>query len=282
MLVCASLTTLVVNGSGFYSEHEEISYWEITSVEYFASIIFIDPSLVGPAFGQADARWVEGVYWTLWREVLFYVTVALLFWTVQTRFFTLAWAILQGFSTILLVFAGGLENAGLAGIVIQQILQPTTLAFFTFGMFLWRAHNNQLDTAMWAAAGFAIISIISRTGIQLFWGIEVDGQFSVLTIMYRAGMYVSMGVLISLAIFKPIWVNALSYSWFRLVGLISYPLYLCHERVGIILLNKFYAAGLPSLVALAVVLCIVFMLALAVHRFVEMPGKNSILNFISK
>ena len=282
MLICASITTLVVNGSKFYSEYEQVAYWEITSFEYFTSIFFIDPSVFGSTFGQTDARWVEGVYWTLWREVLFYLTVAALFWTVPARFFALTWATLQGFSTILLIYPGSLENSGTIGVFVEQLLQPTTLAFFTVGMFLWRAKNNQLERAMCIAVGFAVVSITARTGIQLNWAAEIDAHVSAMAVIYRAGMYFSIGALVCLAVFKPVWVNVLTHRWLQVIGLISYPLYLCHERIGMIFLHYLHDAGFPSLLALGFMLAIVFCLAYFVHRFIEMPGKNTILKLFSK
>ena len=82
MLVCATLSTLIINWSDVAYVYENVARWHVTPVEYVSSIFFIPPDMTADLFGiqQSDTpRWVEGVYWTLWSEVRFYAVIALAF-----------------------------------------------------------------------------------------------------------------------------------------------------------------------------------------------------------
>jgi peptidoglycan/LPS O-acetylase OafA/YrhL len=58
---------------------------------------------------------------------------------------------------------------------------------------------------------------------------------------------------------------------FRFLANISYSLYMVHTVVGCIIMRLLMAAGVPYLVCLAVALLLVFLLATAMHSYLEAP-----------
>ena len=258
MLVCATLSTLIINASGIASEIDSIARFEVTPLEYVSSIVFVDPALVSGLLGGPYAQWVEGVYWTLWAEVRFYALVALVFLLVPSGAFIWSWAGLQAGSSALalgwLGFAAPLPGWPVLGLV----LQPDFLGWFTLGLIAYRYWTGRFDAACGVAglaAGIALIDpgdpvAMVRDGIVL----AIFGLF-----------------LVRSRLLAPL-------RWRPLVavGLASYPLYLFHERAGLIALRDLSEAGLNPYLALVLVSAALVLVALALHRWLERPAKRAI------
>jgi len=258
MLVCATLSTLIINASGIAGEIESVARFAVTPLEYVSSIFFIDPALVSGVLAGPPAQWVEGVYWTLWAEVRFYGLVALVFLVVPQRAFVWSWAGLQAGSSALalgwLSFAASLPGWP----VLELILQPGYLGWFTLGVISYRYWTGRFDVACSVAGLLAAIALIdpgdpvalARDGVVL-------GVFALFLLRSR--------------LLAPL-------RWRPLVatGLASYPLYLFHERAGLIALRDLSEAGMNPYLALALVSVLLVLVALSLHRWVERPAKHAI------
>lgn len=172
MLVCATLTTFLVNGSRIYDELPGVAHWQVNPVEYFSSIIFVDPAFTGQLLGIEGLRWVDGVYWTLWVEVRFYALIAIIYWIAGRTAFGWVWLGVQALSSALLAMA--VINPGAGGAALNLVFQPYFLFWFTLGICAWYAWQGMrpplpiMLSAVAALSGLAAgIMIEAQTNASL-------------------------------------------------------------------------------------------------------------------
>lgn len=260
MIVCATLSTLIINGIGTYSHFDSTRGFEVTWLEYLSSLVFIDPSLIGTLVGAPDADWVEGVYWTLWAEVRFYAVIALLWWAAGARHFLAAWILLQTLSLLAALGLIGTTASWSLNQIITLPLQPAMLGYFTFGLLAYRLWTGRAGWPDALLAGLASAGILAG---------QVDQRILPdLLVLASFGLVLIPGP----------WHRVLSWRPLLLVGLASYPLYLFHERVGLIALVELGQRGVPSLISVPVTLGALLAIAVAIYHGVERPARRVIRN----
>jgi peptidoglycan/LPS O-acetylase OafA/YrhL len=67
-----------------------------------------------------------------------------------------------------------------------------------------------------------------------------------------------------------------------MVGLISYPLYLFHERPGLVIMMMGEKASLPPFLIAVAVIALPITAALIIHRLVERPGQRLIRRVLGR
>lgn len=270
MIVCATLTTLFVSQSGIYLRFESIAEWEIKPIEYLSSIVFVDPAFTGSLLGIDNLNWVDGVYWTLWVEVRFYVLVAVVYWLASSeRRFVLAWLVIQSVS-VLTYAADEMTNYS-PNWLLSLIFQPYYLSWFTLGIcgFLyWKGRSSIPATAM---AVLALFEIVSSGGSASTYMPNVSSLSHIL---------LNMAVIATFALFlvRSPAIKFLENRWAISLGLASYPLYMFHERVGVIGMTAMNDLGIPPAVILPVMFIAVIGFAILMHRLMENPLKALILS----
>lgn len=277
MLFCATASTLLINGSGVAFEYENVARWHVTPVEYFSSLIFVPPDLTAGLLGieQADhPRFVEGVYWTLWAEVRFYALIALAFLLSPRQAFLWVWAGLQAISTTLDIFEmGDLTGAVPLWPVWAMVFQPDLLCWFTLGLVAWKLRAGERSMPIWIAAGFACAALATGNLISL----ETYGFILQEGALQTALLYLAVFTPFVLFLKGSRLLAPLRWRPMIAVGLASYPLYLFHERVGMVYLHWLNDAGLNAWVSVTIALIIIVASALAIHRFIEEPAKRLIV-----
>ncbi|MCI4643584.1 MAG: acyltransferase [Hyphomonadaceae bacterium] len=276
MLVCATLSTLIINASGVAYVYENVARWQVTPVEYFSSLVFIPPDMTADALGiqQGDLpRWVEGVYWTLWCEVRFYALIALAFWLSPRGTFLWVWTGLQAASFGLELVTALTGQAPPGTWMLSLALQPDMLGWFTLGLVAWKwrslgAHPALLALAAMAAASILIGPIFSLAPGEMGLSASAPRQLVMLAMI---------GVPFGLFLMRSRLLKPLTWPPVIAVGLASYPLYLFHERPGMTYLYWLNSAGIHPWISVALAIAIVIATALLLHRFVERPGKRLIL-----
>ena len=267
MLVCATLTTLLVNGTQAYERFDAIAYWQVKPVEYFASLAFIDPGLISRLFyGGIDLRWADGVYWTLWVEVRFYALIAITYWLFRGRAFLWAWCGIQFLSALgdAIYVVPGLQSMDL---IINLVLQPERLAWFTLGVTGYFYWQKQLSLPILIAAGIAMIDIFNGPLA------EAIADQTIIPIVIR------LAILAPFVIFllkSPLF-SILGHKWAVTMGMASYPLYMFHDRAGMVMLFHFEDWGVNPYLGLALAFTLVVMIAFAISKLVEMPGRSLLM-----
>lgn len=231
------------------------SEWKPTWFEYGFSILFIDPAMVGEAIGREGIySWVDGVYWTLFVEVRFYLLAAFL-WLLWPRKFL---PVIVGFS------AAGLAVYVLAGAVsplLAQIVDLFTFAkeapYFAIGVLAhawWRGNrSNGLLFGLMACVALSFV---------------VAGP-SFVRIALNA---LTLGLVAAAVIPNVPGVAVISRGILPAVGRISYSLYLLHQMIGVSALILLTGAGVHIGWAIAGVTLAVMGAAWLHHHWVEAPG----------
>ena len=166
---------------------------------------------------------VDGVYWTLQVELLFYALALILFMTRQMhRVFPAIWLLLL----LRLIYWALAEFAHVdLPWRIREVLILDYIAFFALGIIAYRLVENRDEPnhGEMATAAFAIVVLSVTESIVL------------------AG--------VGLACFVAVWLAALGRLGFLRVrllvwfGSISYPLYLLHENIGWAILRQLQFHG---------------------------------------
>jgi peptidoglycan/LPS O-acetylase OafA/YrhL len=257
MLVCAAITLAAAQFGP--------DQWKVGPLSVLSSLLFIDPTLFGSWFHQTGLGWVDGVYWTLWVEVRFYLMAALLFVLFKKRFLTaLTVAMLASFAAGLRDFH--YPHRGLAWL----LLLPTFLPYFVFGVGVYRLNLAKRITAETGAAlALSIVIILLQGWLSFEYPAGGPAGFAVVNLLI-------LGAFLAFALGSPI---LKPFGWRPLakLGEASYSLYLIHSVVGIVLIEQL-SKIMPWPLVLVLVTTAMIALSLALFRWVEVPGKRLILN----
>lgn len=274
MIVCATMSALLINATDIAGYYEGKEWWEVRPFEYVSSIFFLPPDKTGALFGLGDARldWVEGVYWTLWHEVRFYALVALVFLVARPARFLWAWAAVQGVSTIVALGMMAVDRNYFVGMGVETLVQPRMLAWFSLGLCGYLVWSKRTDRAIAVIAVLAAIAILARDVVHMPEG--------VLALHPKAGRelltYAVVFTPFLLFLARSPVLNVLRSRAVVTIGLASYPLYLFHELPGMAGMKIGAELGAPPLLTAFLVMGLLILVAIAIHRLVEMPGKRVI------
>ena len=194
---------------------------------------------------------VDGVYWTLVIELLFYGWALLAYvlgWLHRVHTILAAALLLR----LVYFFADRLLGIELPWTISQLLILPY-IAWFACGIMVYRLtqlRDKPRSDGLVIAGAIAVLAITESPGLALF--------ACVLTAMLYLAALGRLSLL-SLAVF----------TW---LGDISYTLYLLHENIGWALMLRLEAAGVNSTLAIGLVLLAVLALASAVTRIVEKPA----------
>jgi peptidoglycan/LPS O-acetylase OafA/YrhL len=256
MLVCAAITMAVAQFGP--------DQWKVGPLSVVSSLLFIDPNLFGSWFHVSGLGWVDGVYWTLWIEVRFYIMAAIVFAVFRKRFLPALTAIMLA-SFVASLRAFHYPHRDLA----WQLLLPTFLPYFVFGVGLYRFNllrNLTLGPAVAMTLSAAIIFAQGWLGFDYPAGGPIG--FAIVNAMILAAFLL-------FAIGSPL---VAPFGWGPLakLGEASYSLYLIHSVVGIVLIEQL-SRVMPWALAIPLVTTAMIALSLALFRWVETPGKRLIL-----
>lgn len=189
--------------------------------------------------------YVDGVYWTLFLEIKFYALVFLiLLFGLKAKMETLFlfWPMLMGVAYITgyqhVLFLGGYYTFFAAGAV-----------------FAIARKRNDLSTVISLAFGFAMCLLFSTSDVRPGFSSEIIG--GVITIFFI--FFLFMNSIHSSRLYLP---KA------RLVGAMTYPIYLIHAHFGYMLISGF-ANDRNMVLIYLLVIGTVFLLAYLTHRLIE-------------
>lgn len=202
---------------------------------------------------------IDGVYWTLWVELRFYILIAVFMLIGITRQRVLAFAALW---PVVAALARTTDQQ-----VLAEALNADYAALFAGGMSIYLLTRNHRDLGAWMVlASSALLAVAvpgqhSRALLESSTGIGLPG-FALAAIILSCFVAVALVTLTPLA--------HISVGWLTSLGLLTYPLYLVHEWWGWWAIHLL-TGKLPDLVVLAVAIGFVTTFAALVHRFVERP-----------
>ncbi|GAB7038314.1 MULTISPECIES: acyltransferase [Catenuloplanes] len=211
---------------------------------------------------------VDVVYWTLWAEMRFYVMILIftMIGITKNRVLVFLW----GWTAISLLLAANVLP-GPIQTVATLVFQPEWSQYFIAGMalsLLYRFGRTWQPFALLAVS--AAIAVVRAIDFKNAVGERYQESFSTAVVVVIVLLVFVVMTLTALRITR-----GLGRAWFAVAGSLTYPLYLIHDRVGVVLWNRLddYVNRWVLLLAVPLLMCGV---AWLIHRYVERPGAKAL------
>ena len=220
----------------------------------------------------AGIRNVDGVYWTLSYELIFYFYVAVLL-----IFKKATWRWVRNLSLVWIVVSFGyyaLEKAGITNIAMtgaRLILMPYFAAPFAGGVLLATvAKERKRD--LFSYGGVVISIVLSILVQELSYAILYCIAVILLGVLVEKRFVVEDEGCVNRIEHISKYMRPLAF-----VASISYPLYLLHQFIGFAIIKHIEQLGLRSEIFIFIPIAIMLCIAFAVQKFVDrlmMLGKK--------
>lgn len=216
--------------------------------------VAVNVTLLQEAFG---VRHVDGVYWTLWVELRFYLLVVLLVAIGLTRRRLLAFAAVWPLAGLLAQTLGW----GLAEMFLISRYAP----LFAGGMLIYLLYRDGHARLPWLLlagnAALAVHQIVPAQMGSLGRNTVFDPNPWLLGVL-TVGCFVAVGLVALTRLRRIAWTPLAA------LGALTYPLYLVHEYWGWWAIDRL-APSLPRYVVLGIAVALSLALAAALHHAVE-------------
>jgi peptidoglycan/LPS O-acetylase OafA/YrhL len=239
MLLCSVITFIVF----FFLDNNNLSGDAHNVKNFLPSLTFTNPSIWASLTGR-DFHWLNGSYWSLWPEIQFYIISSALYFLSKKHF---------------------LRNMLVAGIVIifikyipiyflnshaQYLQLHGGIAFFR----AWRTGDEIFNITFfmgWFLPGVLFYHLYKgfRFNKQVFIGvcslIVIFCLWRCISLFFANSLYTMLIssiftlALFLLMIYRKRYLIFLESPFLTRIGVISYTIYLIHEDIGVLLINKY-------------------------------------------
>jgi peptidoglycan/LPS O-acetylase OafA/YrhL len=246
-LICMTLTFLLTLAFGAPQLTTNLGQW-------FANLF-----IVAPAF---KSSFMDGAYWSIVYEITFYAWVFLLLLTGWFRrkieIIVLLWLSLSLFNELVL-------GSG----ALRRIFLTDESGFFAAGLLLYEMFKGRRDAVVHFLFAFAVACAVVEATIGLEWmrhhfGIAFDD-------LIVAGL--CLGAIAAVAVGARIRRLPLHSGFILAVGGLTYPLYLLHQHIGYIALNRLERFASPALLVAALTFALLVGSWLLWH-YLERPAQR--------
>jgi peptidoglycan/LPS O-acetylase OafA/YrhL len=238
-----------------------VGWWE-----YLLSLIILPPQHIGMLIGKPDWQWIDGVYWSLWVEVKFYVIIGIMYFVSRTNLLVL-WIGYELFSIILrlaqFIVGGGGLLAMAEGFFFQRYVP-----YFSLGLAAYTVWKGRDGRAVRTLVGVAVTHVAVLSTAQI---VQSANILSWRNVEFVLGQATIIALLYALAWKR--W-NPVVFRRFPFVqvGRASYGIYLLHQNVGITILSlAIFESALLGLLGAFVVFVLVAAAASASFIWYEGP-----------
>lgn len=211
----------------------------------------------------ANIHSIDGSYWTLARELVFYMMMAVWYRFRSARFPDIEW-----YALCWMVIAAVIHT----GLYLRHVSQPPEIVtspllisygqFFIIGMCLYRLESGKSNRLTLVVLGLACLMSLFGGGPKSL-NVHPLPYFFV-TCMFTAIVWAAVR-------FKP---AVLRHRALLFLGGISYPLYLVHDRIGMELLSLAHARGYTWWSTTPLIIGLLVLIAYVLHISVEVPGRT--------
>ncbi|HSB93309.1 MAG TPA: acyltransferase [Flavitalea sp.] len=251
MLLCSVVTFLAIPLLDSYNEYPN---FHSRFIDFLPSLTFTPPSGWQRLFNDPDIDYINGSYWSLWPEVVFYFVAGITYFS-NKKLFVRNWFVLIFVALVTNVLYMLFSNLPITARPL--IPGARNHLYFSLGILFYCLHKSRKVSA------FSYLTIV----LLSIYTLVLAGT------PQRVG-FVVMVSLFLLFIYKQEWVSFFKWKFLTTIGLVSYSLYLIHENIGVVLINRLatltgtgvLAFLLPLLVS---ALCIVF--SILVFQWYEKP-----------
>ncbi len=202
---------------------------------------------------------VDGVYWTLWVELKFYILMGIFIWLGINQ------------ARILLVCALWPTAAVISEMtdsrLFAEMLMPEYAPFFAGGMLLFLMFREGATIPCWLLLGINVVLASQQTATGHFLSMQAATGTSFPAYVSWLAVASLFGLVAIATLTK---VNRISLTGLSIAGALTFPLYLIHEHWGWWFISLL-SPVLPHKVVLVTAITLCLAMAWAIWRVVELP-----------
>ncbi|MEU2627774.1 acyltransferase [Kitasatospora sp. NPDC007106] len=202
---------------------------------------------------------VDGVYWTLWIELRFYLLFAVVAVLGLTYRRVLAFC---GIWTILAVITPSTGSK-----LMDVVFMPQDAPYFVAGVAMYLIYRFGVSPLLLGVVGFSWLLAQNRLHITVGgyeWEVGHPLSWPVMAVISGVAFLTMLAV----ATGKFGWVR---WKWLTVAGALTYPLYLLHQEIGWALIRYGRDLHVRPEPLLLICLAVLLLLSWSVHRFAERP-----------
>ncbi|MEV4868622.1 acyltransferase family protein [Streptomyces syringium] len=200
---------------------------------------------------------VDGVYWTLFVELKFYVLFAVIVASGVTYrkcvLFCCVWQI------------AGLVSAADHSEALEAWAMPGFAPYFVAGIAFSLMHRFAPNALLWAIVAFSFILAEHRLGDRL-----ADNRDAGHPMPAWPAQLAVLAAFAIMAIMALGWFSTIRWRWLAPAGALTYPLYLIHQHIGMTLIYAL-RERVPALSLVLGVTAVMLGASWALHRLCERP-----------
>lgn len=197
---------------------------------------------------------VDGVYWTLWSELRFYLLFLVVVWSGLTYRKVVVFCCVWGAAAML---------APISKLpLLELVANPEGAWYFIAGLALYLMHRFGQDLLLWGILAMAWLMGQRELGIRIDEVEHVSGwrgSVAIFTVFLLAMVAIALGA-----------TDRIRWKWLVTAGALTYPLYLTHYAAGTAVINRLRDT-MDARLLVASVIAGFMLLSWLVHRFVELP-----------
>jgi peptidoglycan/LPS O-acetylase OafA/YrhL len=197
---------------------------------------------------------VDGVYWTLWSELRFYLLFLVVVWSGLTYRKVVVFCCVWGAAAML---------APVSKLpLLELVANPEGAWYFIAGLALYLMHRFGQDLLLWGILAMAWLMGQRELGIRIDEVEHVSGwrgSVAIFTVFLLAMVAIALGA-----------TDRVRWRWLVTAGALTYPLYLMHYAAGTAVINRLRDTMDARLLIVSVIAGFM-LLSWLVHRFVELP-----------
>lgn len=197
---------------------------------------------------------VDGVYWTLWSELRFYLLFLVVVATGLTYRKVVVFCCVWGAVAMLAPVADFP--------LLELVANPQGAWYFIAGLALYLMHRFGQDLLLWGILGMAWLMGQLELGHRIDEVEHVSGwrgSVVIFTVFVLVMVAIALGA-----------TDRVRWKWLVTAGALTYPLYLMHYAAGTTLIHRLRDT-MDARLLVALVIAGFLVLSWLVHRFVEQP-----------
>ncbi|MFE1298653.1 acyltransferase family protein [Streptomyces sp. NPDC058731] len=201
---------------------------------------------------------LDSVYWTLWPELCFYLTFAVVVWKGLTHQRVVVYC---GLWTVAAVLA---PSAGIPALTL--LVNPPSAPYFIAGMAFYLMHRFRPTPLLW---GIVVMSWL----LALHFLLAPDGGRNNWDAWSPWRGWLVLAITVFFALIAAIALGRtrrIRWRWLTVAGTMTFPLYLLHDVIGMTVVHH-YGDRVAPWTLVAVTVGALVLLSYLAHRFVERP-----------
>jgi peptidoglycan/LPS O-acetylase OafA/YrhL len=263
LLLCAAITFVLVK---LLDTQVLYPQFHTHLIDFLPSLTFTDAFLWNKLLHREDINYIDGAYWSLLVEVKFYILAGILYFSLKKKdLFVRYWSILLVIVTLLNEICLSLVSHHIMHASLFALVSTITfynhIIFFSIGIYFYDYFINNKWRADYIIPVLLLLLYCHRH-----------------THIWSELIFIATFIALFLClIYNNIIAKLLDVSVLRRIGMASYTIYLLHQYLGIVLINKFGRNfSSPLLTYLFPILVYLFFIIISefIYRYYELPSKR--------